>query len=125
MGLNSVTFHGTGGETAGSIAYDNKTTNCPTRGKPVNFEGRPDTVEISGKKNTGLKATLGIIGATALIIGGLGCARKYGANKNWLKWAQGEEKFLGKTAKTCHEWCKTVKGWGDDAINWVKNIGKK
>ena len=125
MAINSLSFRGTGAESAGSIAKAQKPVECPTCGQ-VSFKA--DSFEYSNgkvkKKNSGLKVVLGTLGAAALAVVGLGCAYKNGGNKNWLRWAKNENKFFGKVAKTCSEWCSTVKRWGEEGIGRVKNLFK-
>lgn len=121
MAINSLSFRGTGAESAGSIAKAQKPVECPTCGQ-VSFKA--DSFEYSGKpkkKNTGLKVVLGTLGAAALAVVGLGCARKYGGNKKWLNWANNGENFLGKTAEKCEKLYNKVLEKGKAAIEWIKD----
>ena len=90
-----------------------KTLECDT----VCFKGKED------KEDSGLSFFGGamlVAGATALIIGGLGCAHKY----NWLnKLGDGKVKdFIKKgepAMKTCYEWCSKAKDFGVKGYNKI------
>ena len=136
--MNRVTLYNSG-ETTGSVA-DRMYTSArkETTGgvgvrpvqisEPINIDKTPecDTVSFRGKKSESKKGPsfLGSImialGATALVIGGLGCAHKYNALG---KLSDGKVKdFLSKgepALKTCHKWCAKSKSYAKQGYDKV------
>lgn len=114
-------------EVSGSIAYRAKNTDCPPE-KPncynLNFKGRDDRYEEKGEK--AVKVIAGLVGAAALVIGGLGIAHK----KNVLSKVSNEKvkNVLSKAepaAEKCYEWCHKIKDTGLKGWDKIKNIFKK
>lgn len=135
--VSFVNFRGSGSESTGSVAYKDKTTECPTCGTTncegacegkVNFKGY-DSFESSNKKGT---STLGVVatlaGITAAGIVGLGYAHKTNA-LNKLKDGTAKDMLskLKPAGEKCYSWCSAVKTKSSDCIDNIKNFfsGKK
>lgn len=146
--ISSVSFCGSGSESAGSLAMRDNPDRCPTCGR-VNFQGNgsestgsladisnpleqppTDSVNFKGsnqnKKKKGLSVFGAITGIAILAAGsivGLGYAHKSNA---FAKMNDGKIKdILSKlepAAKKCHEWCATIKSKGLELWGKIKNV---
>ena len=110
--VNSVNFRGSCGESTGSIGYlRNKPEQTDTT--EVNFRGK-DTSDGGKKKKTSLlKYVGGALVLSAATIIGLGYAHKAGAFSKATDgfWKKASD-FIEPAAKTCRDWCSSIKKFG-------------
>jgi len=127
--MNNVSFYG--GETSGNIAYGSTNirkyetahVQSPEESDKVCFKGINDHKE---KTSSVIGGFIGILGAAALVVAGLGYAHKTnavsklkdGKVKNFLKKSD-------KVTKPCHEICSKVKTFCTKYYNKIKNYFTK
>lgn len=120
--MNSISF--CGGETSGSVGKRNldvvRKNNIQIQtpqADTVNFRGRDDDESSAGS------TIVTLLGAAALIIGGLGYAHKAGLVGK-IKNAKVQD-FAEKITKPCHNLCSKVKNFGTDCYDKIMKIFKK
>lgn len=110
-------------ETTGSVAYKKSNSvfkNEPFPNDTINFQANNYKKKDSSSTFINIAA---LLGATAIIIGGLGYAHKTGCiNKIKNKTIKD---FVNKIAKPCHKWCGSLKQCTVKLWNNIKNCFSK
>ena len=126
--INCVAFCGNG-ESAGVPAYSTsvKKSQCPPNvpcEDSVNFKSNA-YVEPK-KRNSFVKWGIGLAGAAAVAIGGLGYVRKAGLiNKLSDGWFKNIAKKAEPLTETCYTLCSKAKTWGVEVFDKIKGfLGK-